>query len=405
MTEGCPARPSCDWVGVRLFVCATCVSVGEIAPAQNGAALNKPLARNSSRLALLFVSAVLGFGCGADQAASGSSGGSPPTGGAGGSVVGVGGSGGDRSAGTGSGATAGIGNAGAAGSGETATPADVGTFQCPSGAGLLADGMNQGFVVSGASRSAIIDLPQDTSKPAALLFSWFGYGDNAVRWRESVGFDPDFDPEVPMIVVTPESTGLQPPAGLSWDISNQEAPAPNVDVEFFGALLGCLVSQYDVDATRIYSFGFSAGSVMTALLASTYPDLFAATVNMSGAWFNDPEEVKLVRVFTWIDWNWPPLEPQAGNVLLTHGGPSDVTVLNILDLEESARAAVPFLTTNGRTVVDCAHDSGHALDPDISSADITRYLHAHRHGLPSPYLGYGDAALPHLPEHCRLVTP
>lgn len=380
-----------------------------------------------SLLGLLSLSAVSLVGCSSDSDTAASAGGAGGSGAAqsdagnSGGSAGVGNTGGAAgAAGSGAAGAAGSGAAGAAGSGAAGSGAagsggagagggtgapDLSRFTCPANVAPLAAGMNQDIPVLGAKRRAIIDLPQDTSTPAAVMFSWYGYGEKVQVFRDALNFDPDIDPSVPVIVVTPQGTGLQPPAGLDWDISNQDDPQPNVDIAFFDTLLGCLNAQFNIDASRIYSFGFSAGSAMTGLLASTYPDVFAATVHMSGVWLNDPEEVKLVKIFTGIKWNWPPLTPQPGHVLLTHGGPNDVTILSILNLEESAQAAFPYLKANGRTVVDCGHNSGHTLDPGIPPGDIQKYLLAHEYGQPSPFLGHAGGPLPNLPERCVLRTP
>jgi hypothetical protein len=91
-------------------------------------------------------------------------------------------------------------------------------------------------------------------------------------------------------------------------------------------------------------------------------------------------------------------------VLLTHGGPNDVTpVVNILSLENAAKAAVPFLLSAQRTVVDCAHTQGHALDPDVTTTVVMQYLSAHQLGQPSPLAG---GALPAgFPASCTLHRP
>lgn len=355
--------------------------------------------RRSSLLLGLFALGLVG--CSSESNTVANSGGTGGSGAAGqadaGSSGGAAGTAGSSAAGTG-------GNPERDGGTTPGTPS-LERFTCPANFGPLVAGMNDGIPVLGTPRRAILDLPQDKSTPAAVMFSWYGYGSSVQAFHDALNFNPDVDPSVPLIVVTPQGTGLQPPAGLDWDISNQDDPEPNVDIAFFDTLLGCINAQFKIDPSRIYSFGFSAGSAMTGLLASTYPDVFAATANMSGVWLNDPEEVKLVKIFTGIKWNWPPLSPHPGHVLLTHGGPNDVTVLNILDLEASAQAAFPYLKANHRTVVDCGHNAGHALDPEIPASDIQKYLLAHEYGQPSPFLGYPEGQLPDLPERCVLRTP
>lgn len=290
-----------------------------------------------------------------------------------------------------------------------ASPGDAGEgatypFSCPDETSTIVAGKNT-LYAAGQQRTFYVDFPTDTSQPVGVLFSWHGYGQNATDFRTGAALDPDADPTHPVIVVTPEDSGLQPPAGLGWDIAQGRPGDANVDVAFFEAMLGCLAAQQPIDAERIYSFGFSAGSVMTSLLYSRHPTLFAAIVNESGAWMNDPDEVSLIDLhglFT-VDWEWPALDPAGGaDVLLTHGGPTDVTVFNILDLEKSALAAVPFLNAANRTVVECTHTLGHALDPDVTPALISQFFSAHRAGQPSPY---AEDSFDGFPERCTLHVP
>jgi predicted esterase len=175
-----------------------------------------------------------------------------------------------------------------------------------------------------------------------------------------------------------------------------------VDIALFETILGCLGAQQNIDTSRIYSFGFSAGAVMTNLVHSRHPKVLAAVVTESGAWMNDKAEKDIVN-FPGIQWNWPALEAaDRGNVLLTHGGPSDVTVFNILDLEKSAQLAIPFLLAAKRTVVDCSHTTGHKLHPDLGQTEIRKYLFAHTAGAPSPY---ASGAASGLPSSCQVRLP
>jgi hypothetical protein len=145
---------------------------------------------------------------------------------------------------------------------------------------------------------------------------------------------------------------------------------------------------------------------MTSLVHASYPTLVRAIVAESGAWFDDPAEVALVRVP--MPWDWPALPmPGAdtgadagaagGSVMLTHGGPTDVTVLDILSLEDAAQAAFPFLAQHWRVVVDCAHTQGHALAPDVSSDLIVQWLTSHHGNAPS--------SLAALPASCSVRMP
>jgi predicted esterase len=206
-------------------------------------------------------------------------------------------------------------------------------------------------------------------------------------FKNAVGFDPN-GASMPIVIVTPTDTGLFlqqiPSGGLDWDIEGSDS---NVDFPYFQGMLSCLEGQFSIDKTRIYSFGFSAGAVFTNLLASQWPHLFAATVSESGAWFSDPAERAVTDgVGLFYPWTWPALAPaDKGSVLVTHGGPSDYAT--IISIEAANQFAVPFLLAAKRTVVDCAHTAGHAVDPLVDNGMIYEYLLAHQLGQPSPFQG------------------
>jgi predicted esterase len=278
-------------------------------------------------------------------------------------------------------------------SGTGSTDLDGGAFTC----GTIAPGLST-LVVGGVTRQFYVDLPTDELQPTALIFSWHGFAQLPTDFRNQMGFDPNGG-SIPVVIVTPVDTGLLPPEGLDWDILKASG---NVDLPFFEAMLSCLETHLNIDKTRVYSFGFSAGAVFTNLLASQFPGLFAAIVTESGAWFNDPAEVKLCNVP--LPWSWPPLDPaDRGNVLMTHGGVNDVTVANIISLEAASQAALPFLIDNRRTVVDCAHNLGHAIDPDVPNPLVYEYLFAHRLGQPSPL--QNGLMFPNFPPSCALDLP
>ncbi|MCC6645180.1 MAG: hypothetical protein IT374_06375 [Polyangiaceae bacterium] len=292
---------------------------------------------------------------------------------------------------------------GLAGGAKQRAPVDLGVFACP---GAPAVGGVNTVEVGGVARSFHVQLPRDTSRPLPVVFSWHGYNDpgsdgDAAGWRGADQLDADADPSFPVIVVTPLDADFDIPVGLDWQLDQGRAPA-NADLAFFEAMMGCLHAGFEVDPARVYSYGFSAGSVMTSLLHSAYPGLFSAVVCASGMWFNDPAEVALIKLIT-VTPSWPALDPRDGGaVLLTHGGPKDATVLNVANLEDMAQAAFPFLKAGGRIVVDCPHDHAHALHPGLSAAHVLRFFAAHRAGQSSPLVA---GPLAGFPEGCAVRLP
>ena len=281
---------------------------------------------------------------------------------------------------------------------------DLGRFTCPGGA-AIAEGMNT-IEVGDRTRSFYLQFPADMSGPIGVVYSWHGYNDpgsdgDSAGWRNAAEVDANADPSFPVVVVTPIDVDFDPPFGLDWQLDAGTAEQ-NVDLALFEASLGCLNEQYELDPTQIYSYGFSAGSVMTSLLHSAYPDIVTAVACVSGMWFNDPVQVEMINLIP-INPSWPALDPDdGGTVLLTHGGPGDVTVLDIANLEDMAQAAFPFLAAGERVVVDCGHDNGHTLHPELTTENVMQFFADHRTGEPSPYL---DGMLSGYPASCTLRLP
>jgi predicted esterase len=248
--------------------------------------------------------------------------------------------------------------------------------------GPIVNGLST-VTVDGTLRAFTVQLPADTSR-MAVLFLWHGYLQIPDQFASTIVYDVPlgqwvrFDPNafpMPLMIVTPWDLKIIPPWGLDWEIVSG-----SVDVRFFDAMMECMRRQFTVDESRIYSFGFSAGAVFSNLLASIYPNRFAATISESGAWFNDPAQWADVLVPI-IQWQWPDLNPaDGGNVLLTHGGPNDFAT--VISLESAAQKALPFLFRNHRTVTECAHTFGHTLDPDLTQRMYYDYMWAHQLGGP-----------------------
>lgn len=298
----------------------------------------------------------------------------------------------------GGGGDGGLVDSGDTGSGDAGESSDPESLACPGGAALV-PGLNT-LEIDGVTRQFFADFPAGDAPAAGALFSWHGFGQSAAAFRDQLALDPMADPDAPLVIITPEDTGLLPPAGLDWAIDGTDGG--NVDIALFEAVVGCLLDHHGVDPARIYSFGFSAGSVMTNLLQSRHPELLSATVSESGAWFNDADQAAMVNLPP-LPWSWPVLDPADGGVvLLTHGGPNDVTVLNIMNLENAAQAAIPFLAEHGRIVVDCAHEGGHVLAPEVTGQLMAAYFAAHRAGEPSPLASDGG---PGFPDSCTVRLP
>jgi len=280
-------------------------------------------------------------------------------------------------------------------------------FVCPAGAAVQTG--NNTITVGSASRTLIADIPQVAAGTRlAVVFNWHGVGDTAANWHASVPVNPSGDPQFPFILITPESTKLQPPAGLAWDMF--QAGTGNLEIALVEAVLGCLQDAHELDLRHIHSVGFSGGAIVTNMLHSHFQEVFASTVALSGAWFNDSAEEALVDPTGQAaafgmkpTLQWEALDPEfRGAVMLSRGGPGDqygVAGVPILNFDSAVQAAVPFLKQNGRSSVVCAHSAGHQPPPGISVPMMVQFLKAHPRGTA------GSAAPPGWPANCTFTAP
>jgi len=102
-----------------------------------------------------------------------------------------------------------------------------------------------------------------------------------------------------------------------------------------------------------------------------------------------------------MNWKWPALNAaDRGSVLMTHGGdgsngPRDFAT--VADLYAGNESALPYLYNNGRTVLECEHNFGHTLDPDLTQGMYYEYMWAHRLG--GPPLANMPSDFPFWPTH------
>ncbi|MGE0321624.1 MAG: hypothetical protein AB7K71_37765 [Polyangiaceae bacterium] len=344
-------------------------------------------------IGLVAVSAVL-VGCGSsDDGGDNGNGGSGASGGSAGATNG--GAGGGGAEGGSGGAVGGSGGDGGSGGGQTA-------FSCS--AGSVAAGWNEGFMVGGKARRFHAALPTSPGVPVAVVFNWHGYGDTAENMQKFFAPNPDADPDFPLVVITPDDTGLTPfaaPRGLDWDLFESAPGDGNLEAALFEEVVGCLDQDLDLNLGRIYQLGFSAGALTANMLHSRYPQYVPAVVAFSGAWFNDQPEVDGVNLLGLpVTLQWNALNAaDGGAVLLSHGGANDVFGsggTQVIDFETSASNARPFLRTNGREVLDCAHTGGHAPHPQVPTARIVEFFKAHEVGHASTLdlTGWPDSCAP-----------
>lgn len=148
-----------------------------------------------------------------------------------------------------------------------------------------------------AARPYSVHVPpgHDSSRPAALVLAFHGYGDGdngALLERyfriKPVANSSDF------LYVTPEGTkdkhGEQfwngTDACCDFDASGID------DVAYVRALVADVSKKHAVDPKRVYAVGLSGGAFFVHRLACEASDVFAAVVSVSGATWDDASRCK-----------------------------------------------------------------------------------------------------------------
>ncbi|MBI5499132.1 MAG: hypothetical protein HY907_02745 [Deltaproteobacteria bacterium] len=268
----------------------------------------------------------------------------------------------------------------------------------------LHEGHNEGFRVDDSDRAFEIRVPDaigTATGPWPVVFVWHGVGNPVSQVMDLVAGEVN-DVEHPFIAVGPEAIPLglsTTPIGFDWDMLMWRDEA-NADVDLFDDVVACLDEAFDVDENRIYSMGFSAGALMTNLLSVARSEVLASIASFSGAYFSDPVQQ---MCFGSTCTTWPAFQGTAPfPALLVRGGPEDtydaIPGLMVIDFDGDTIHSVEYLTTRGHPVLECAHDLGHELPPDLAGPQFLEYLFDHPKGTtPDPYA----TALPaDFPSYC-----
>jgi len=146
-----------------------------------------------------------------------------------------------------------------------------------------AQSINDTITWQNSNRAFITYVPSSYSitDTVPLVFALHGLGDIASNFESFMGMNAVAD-TANFIVVYPQA--LVDPL-----TNNQTAFSSGInffsgvdDVGFVNALIDTLVSQYNIDTTRVYATGFSMGGFMTHRLACQLSDRLTAAASVSG---------------------------------------------------------------------------------------------------------------------------
>jgi len=193
-------------------------------------------------------------------------------------------------------------------------------------------------LISGDKKRTVkVYLPDDMINPG-LLFLWHGLGDTASAFANYAAAST-MATKHHLAIVVPQSADA-----LGWGYVDKKAEA--ADAALFDDLLACGDAQWDIDNTRVYTMGFSAGALWSTWLVVHRAEYLAAAAIFSGG------------TDGFITWHEPayPLP-----VLAVWGGASDTAVRGMVEFEPRMTDLVAKLKAAGHVVVGCNHGLGHTV--------------------------------------------
>lgn len=259
---------------------------------------------------------------------------------------------------------------------------------------------NQNFMSGTDSRSfrVIVPMNYDPSRAWPVVFAWHWLNASSNSFVRDGELDTATE-EMGFIAVVPDK--LLKPNGdkeFLFDWPFVEVNEADRDLVFFDDMLACVNEQLNIDLSRLYAIGVSAGGLWVTFMSSTdRVDRFAAVETLSGG---------LGSVAGVWNIEFTP-RPHKFPALVLWGGPRDWLGLSFHDASQRYRDA---LLADGHFVVACTHDSGHSMPPieppvpgSTKFFSIWQFMLDHRYGLAPGDSPYSSTGLPSVfPDWCEI---
>jgi poly(hydroxyalkanoate) depolymerase family esterase len=141
-------------------------------------------------------------------------------------------------------------------------------------------------IVAGRTRHALVHTPADSEPGTALPLVCMLHGctQDAATFAAATRMNEAADRHGFVVVYPQQERGENPQACWNWfspDHQARGAGEPASIAAVVRELMGT-TSPVTIDARRVFVAGMSAGGAMAAVMAATYPDLFAAVAVHSG---------------------------------------------------------------------------------------------------------------------------
>lgn len=220
-------------------------------------------------------------------------------------------------------------------------------------------GLNTGFSIGGQAREfVLIEPPPSFTGPRPLFVGFNGTSENGTRFSTRARLSELA--ERGFVVLAPSSVGN----GKFWPIWDaMRAPGteadPNLDLDFFDALVACTAAHRPIDKTRIFVGGHSAGGIFTNKVLRARSSLVAGGIVGSGVFSltSNGTSAPLSDMFVVVTWG-------GDNDTYRGTTPNGVSVPEFSFVEQASLASQHYAREAAVQHVQCrGNDLGHAWLP------------------------------------------
>ena len=146
--------------------------------------------------------------------------------------------------------------------------------------------------VAGLERNFALFVPENVpEEPMPLLVAFHGGGMMYEEFPQQVAFQSLAESEG-FIIAYPRGYNFPDNEG-SWQLNTAEGRTH--DVEFVRAMVDRISGRYSIDASRIYSTGYSLGSMYNYEVLCHMSDIFAASASYAGTMPMEPADCNPAR--------------------------------------------------------------------------------------------------------------
>jgi poly(hydroxyalkanoate) depolymerase family esterase len=212
---------------------------------------------------------------------------------------------------------------------------------------------------SDARRYRVYVPPECTGRGAPVVVMLHGGTQAVLDYAAGTGMNPLADQQQFLVVYPEQDARANPMRYWNW-FRPEDQRSGTGEPALIAGITEQVVRDYDADSSRVFIAGFSAGAAMAAVIAATYPELYAAAGVHSGLPYAAAHDVPSAFALMRGD----SVPSRRGSAIATplivfHGDRDDIVdVVNASHLQRQRTGANPSVT---KTAVHGQVPGGHAF--------------------------------------------